>query len=121
MYEQEREQLLLKAKNEFEEAEEKHEKTVGQLKEEIAAVHKDRDESLLMAENDKQQALHLAEAERLRITDRLNKSNAANDQLKTDQDALKNQLYDTMEKAQQTELKKDEQIKDLQNLLEDTK
>ena len=67
------------------------------------------------------QALHLAEAERVRITDRLNKSNQANEQLKGDVDGLKGQLYDTMEKAQQTELKKDEQIKDLENVLEDTK
>merc|ERR1719220_298214 len=74
-----------------------------------------------MAENDKQQALHLAEAERVRITDRLSKSNQANEQLKSDLDGLKGQLYDTMEKAQQTELQKDEQIKDLENTLEDTK
>ena len=55
MYEQEREQILCKAKSEYDEAEDKHERAVVQLKEEIAAVHKDRDESLLMAENDKQQ------------------------------------------------------------------
>ena len=57
MYEQEREQLLHKAKSEMEESEQKQEKIVGQLKEEMAAVHKDRDESLLMAENDKQQVM----------------------------------------------------------------
>ena len=63
----------------------------------------------------------MAEAERVRITDRLSKANAANEQLKTDLDGLKAQLYDTMEKAQQTELQKDEQIKDLENVLEDSK
>ena len=63
----------------------------------------------------------MAEAERLRITDRLSKANAAVEQLKGDLDNLKAQLYDTMERAQQTELQKDEQIRDLQNLLEDTK
>ena len=55
LYEQEREQILCKAKSEYDEAEDKHEKAIAQLKDEIAAVHKDRDESLLMAENDKQQ------------------------------------------------------------------
>ena len=50
------------------------EKDKGMLVNEIALIQKERDEQLLMAENDKQEVLHMAANEKAALVDRLTKT-----------------------------------------------
>ena len=64
---------------------------------EVALVQKERDDQLLMAENEKQEALHAAANEKAALLDRLNKTQGEVENSQVEIDRVKREAFSRAE------------------------